>query len=145
MHETMWSGGYGMWFGGHWLFMLLWIAIILPPFWKIFSKAGFSGWLSLLIFVPLVNLVVLYIVAMWISGVMQGLMWRATNAMDGTLTYSFVESVQASYPFWFMRFVGGLFIVAGMILMAVNCYRTIRAGSPTEEVIDDVKPATQAA
>ena len=48
MHETMWSGGYGMWFGGHWLFMLLWIAIILPPFWKIFSKAGFSGWLSLL-------------------------------------------------------------------------------------------------
>ncbi len=63
MHETMWSGGYGMWFGGHWLFMLLWIAIILPPFWKIFSKAGFSGWLSLLIFVPLVNLVVLYIVA----------------------------------------------------------------------------------
>ena len=56
MHETMW-------FGGHWLFMLLWIAIILPPFWQIFSKAGFSGWLSLLLLIPLVNLVVLYIVA----------------------------------------------------------------------------------
>ncbi|SMQ65621.1 cytochrome c oxidase cbb3-type subunit 1 [Pseudidiomarina planktonica] len=70
--------------------------------------------------------VVLYIVAMWISGVMQGLMWRAVNT-DGTLTYSFVEGVQASYPFWFVRFVGGLFIVAGMLLMAYNCYKTIRA------------------
>ncbi|MBG22004.1 MAG: cytochrome-c oxidase, cbb3-type subunit I [Idiomarinaceae bacterium] len=80
--------------------------------------------------------VVLYIVALWISGVMQGLMWRAVNAEDGTLTYSFVESVEASYPFWFIRFVGGLFIVAGMILMAVNCYRTIKAGKPTVETID---------
>ncbi|RUO55725.1 MULTISPECIES: cytochrome-c oxidase, cbb3-type subunit I [Pseudidiomarina] len=80
--------------------------------------------------------VVLYIVALWISGVMQGLMWRAVNAEDGTLTYSFVESVEASYPFWFIRFVGGLFIVTGMILMAVNCYRTIRAGKPTVETIN---------
>lgn len=91
--------------------------------------------------------VVLYIVALWISGVMQGLMWRAVNAEDGTLTYSFVESVEASYPFWFIRFVGGLFIVAGMILMAVNCYRTIRAGKPTVETIN-VAPreaATQSA
>ncbi|SFR40428.1 cytochrome c oxidase cbb3-type subunit 1 [Pseudidiomarina maritima] len=77
--------------------------------------------------------VVLYIVALWISGVMQGLMWRAVNATDGTLTYSFVESVVASYPFWFIRFVGGLFIVTGMVLMAVNVYRTIRAGKPTVE------------
>lgn len=81
--------------------------------------------------------VVLYIVALWISGVMQGLMWRAVNATDGTLTYSFVESVVASYPFWFIRFVGGLFIVAGMILMAVNVYRTIRAGKPTVEYVED--------
>ena len=80
--------------------------------------------------------VVLYIVALWISGVMQGLMWRAVNATDGTLTYSFVESVVASYPFWFIRFVGGLFIVAGMVLMAVNVYRTIRAGKPTVEYVD---------
>ena len=57
---------------------------------------------------------------------MQGLMWRATNA-DGTLTYSFVEGVQASYPFWTAA-IGGLFIIAGMLLMAYNCYQTIRAG-----------------
>ncbi|WP_411358447.1 cytochrome-c oxidase, cbb3-type subunit I [Pseudidiomarina salilacus] len=80
--------------------------------------------------------VVLYIVALWISGVMQGLMWRAVNAEDGTLTYSFVESVEASYPFWFIRFVGGLFIVAGMLLMAWNSYRTIKAGTATADYID---------
>jgi cytochrome c oxidase cbb3-type subunit 1 len=69
---------------------------------------------------------VLYIVAMWISGVMQGLMWRAVNE-DGTLTYSFVESLQASYPFYFVRFIGGCFFVAGMLLMLYNAYRTIKA------------------
>lgn len=89
--------------------------------------------------------VVLYIVALWISGVMQGLMWRAVNAEDGTLTYSFIESVEASYPFWFIRFVGGLFIVVGMLLMAYNTFRTIRQGSPTVEYVDlPAKPAKSA-
>ncbi|RUO22383.1 cytochrome-c oxidase, cbb3-type subunit I [Aliidiomarina iranensis] len=69
--------------------------------------------------------VVLYIVAMWISGVTQGLMWRAVNS-DGTLTYSFVESLEASYPFYFVRFVGGLFVVAGMLIMGYNVWKTIR-------------------
>src|SRR5690625_5390753 len=48
--------------------------------------------------------IVLYIVAMWVNGIMQGLMWRAFNE-DGTLTYSFVESVQASYPGYIVRFL----------------------------------------
>ncbi|MCL5051095.1 MAG: cbb3-type cytochrome c oxidase subunit I, partial [Firmicutes bacterium] len=70
--------------------------------------------------------VVLYIVAMWISGVMQGLMWRAVNS-DGTLTYSFVESLEASYPFYFVRFVGGVFVVAGMLIMGYNVWKTVRS------------------
>ncbi len=69
---------------------------------------------------------VLYIVAMWISGVMQGLMWRAVNS-DGTLTYSFVESVEASYPFYTVRFIGGFIFLAGMFLMAYNTYKTVTA------------------
>ncbi|QDP01208.1 cytochrome-c oxidase, cbb3-type subunit I [Thalassotalea sp. PS06] len=68
--------------------------------------------------------IVLYIVAMWISGVMQGLMWRAVNT-DGTLTYSFVQSLEASYPFYTMRFIGGCFVVIGFILMAYNMFKTI--------------------
>ncbi|NRA53385.1 MAG: cytochrome-c oxidase, cbb3-type subunit I [Gammaproteobacteria bacterium] len=69
---------------------------------------------------------VLYIVAMWISGVMQGLMWSAVNA-DGTLTYSFVESLQASKPFYLMRAIGGAFFLAGMFIMAYNVFKTVTA------------------
>ncbi len=67
--------------------------------------------------------VLLYAAAMWIAGVMQGLMWRATNA-DGTLTYSFAESVNATYPYYFIRLLGGLLVVAGMLIMAWNTWKT---------------------
>ena len=69
--------------------------------------------------------IVLYITAMWVSGIMQGLMWRAVNS-DGTLTYSFVESVEAMHPFYIIRFAGGLLFFAGAVVMAYNLYRTIR-------------------
>jgi cytochrome c oxidase cbb3-type subunit 1 len=68
--------------------------------------------------------VVLYIAAMWIAGVMQGLMWRAFEA-DGTLTYSFVESVKASYPFYVIRLLGGICYLGGMFLMAYNVFKTL--------------------
>ncbi len=70
--------------------------------------------------------IVLYITAMWISGIMQGLMWRAFDA-DGTLTYSFVESVQAMHPYYVVRFLGGLLYLSGMLIMAYNIARTIMA------------------
>ncbi|MFO1352404.1 MAG: cytochrome-c oxidase, cbb3-type subunit I [Gammaproteobacteria bacterium] len=68
--------------------------------------------------------IVLYISSMWIAGVMQGLMWRAVNS-DGTLTYSFVESVKATYPFYTVRFLGGLLFLIGMLIMAYNVWRTV--------------------
>jgi cytochrome c oxidase cbb3-type subunit 1 len=71
--------------------------------------------------------VVLYIAAMWVAGVSEGLMWRATNP-DGTLTYSFAEAVKATYPFLFIRFLGGVLYVSGMLLMAYNVFRTATAG-----------------
>ena len=70
--------------------------------------------------------VVFYIASMWIAGVMQGLMWRATNA-DGTLTYSFVEALNATYPYYLGRLIGGLLVFSGMLIMAVNMYRTWQA------------------
>jgi cytochrome c oxidase cbb3-type subunit 1 len=73
--------------------------------------------------------IVLYIAAMWIAGVMQGLMWRALNP-DGTLVYSFVESVKATYPFYVVRLLGGLLYLSGMLLMAWNVVMTVRAGRP---------------
>jgi cytochrome c oxidase cbb3-type subunit 1 len=80
--------------------------------------------------------IVLYIVAMWISGVMQGLMWRAVNT-DGTLTYSFVESLTASYPFYFIRFLGGVLVVAGFLLMAYNMFKTIGAKDGSLKPVDE--------
>jgi cytochrome c oxidase cbb3-type subunit 1 len=71
--------------------------------------------------------IVLYIAAMWIAGVMQGLMWRATNP-DGTLVYSFVESVKATYPFYVIRVLGGVLYLGGMIIMAWNTIMTVRVG-----------------
>ncbi len=71
--------------------------------------------------------IVLYIASMWIAGVMQGLMWRATNP-DGTLTYSFVESVKATYPFWTIRLLGGLLFLSGMLIMAYNMFLTMAGG-----------------
>lgn len=71
--------------------------------------------------------IVLYITAMWISGIMQGLMWRAVNS-DGTLTYSFVESVQAMHPFYIVRASGGALFLTGMLIMAYNISKTIARG-----------------
>ncbi|MCL4769511.1 MAG: cytochrome C oxidase Cbb3, partial [Burkholderiaceae bacterium] len=84
--------------------------------------------------------IVLYIAAMWIAGVMQGLMWRAVNA-DGTLTYTFVESVKASYPFYMIRVAGGVLYLTGMIIMAWNVWMTAISGRSVNVAIPAVKPA----
>ncbi|MBF1163647.1 cytochrome-c oxidase, cbb3-type subunit I [Dechloromonas agitata] len=75
---------------------------------------------------------VLYIASMWIAGVMQGLMWRAVNT-DGTLAYSFVESVKGSYPFWAIRWLGGVLFLTGMLIMAYNMFKTM-AGGKTQDM-----------
>jgi cytochrome c oxidase cbb3-type subunit 1 len=78
--------------------------------------------------------IVLYIAAMWIAGVMQGLMWRAVGA-DGALTYTFVESVKATYPFYAIRLLGGVLYLGGMLIMAWNVLQTILAGKTFEAAI----------
>jgi cytochrome c oxidase cbb3-type subunit 1 len=88
--------------------------------------------------------IVLYIAAMWIAGVMQGLMWRAVSE-DGTLTYTFVESVKATYPFYAIRLLGGVLYLAGMLVMAWNVYRTCVDSRPAEAAIPAVAPMGHAA
>ena len=86
--------------------------------------------------------VVFYIVSMWIAGVMQGMMWRATND-DGTLTYTFVESLAATYPYYLGRLFGGLLALTGMLLMAWNVWQTWRnaAVAPQPVIPPDVSQA----
>ncbi|MDJ0892869.1 MAG: cytochrome-c oxidase, cbb3-type subunit I [Gammaproteobacteria bacterium] len=78
--------------------------------------------------------IVLYIVAMWIAGIMQGLMWRALNE-DGTLTYSFVQSLEAMYPFYAVRLLGGALFLLGMFIMAYNVWKTVAGSKPTEVAV----------
>jgi len=73
--------------------------------------------------------IVLYIAALWIAGVMEGLMWRAIN-VDGTLTYTFVESVKAKFPYYFIRMLGGLLYLGGMVIMLWNVVKTATNGKP---------------
>ncbi len=75
--------------------------------------------------------IVFYITSMWVAGIMQGLMWRAVN-VDGTLTYSFVESVQAMHPFYIIRFLGGALFLLGSIVMCYNIYRTVAGTRPVD-------------
>jgi len=73
--------------------------------------------------------IVLYISAMWVAGIMQGLMWRAVNS-DGTLTYNFTESVEAMHPFYLVRLLGGIFFLTGMLIMTYNVWQTVRNAVP---------------
>lgn len=84
--------------------------------------------------------IVLYIASMWIAGVMQGLMWRAVNA-DGTLTYTFVEGVKATYPYYVIRFGGGLLYLSGMLMMAYNTFMTMRDTVAVDPRIPSLNPA----
>jgi len=72
--------------------------------------------------------IVLYIVAMWISGITQGLMWRTYNEM-GNLQYSFIDVLKASHPLYVVRALGGLFFLTGAGVMAYNFYKTIKTNS----------------
>jgi cytochrome c oxidase cbb3-type subunit 1 len=78
--------------------------------------------------------IVLYIAAMWIAGVMEGLMWRAVSP-DGSLTYTFIESVKAAYPFYTIRLLGGLLYLSGMLLMSYNVVKTISGSRAFEAPI----------
>ena len=69
--------------------------------------------------------ILLYITSMWVSGIMQGLMWRAYDKL-GFLSYSFVETVEAMHPYYIIRATGGLLFVLGGFIMAYNVWRTIR-------------------
>jgi len=69
---------------------------------------------------------VVYIAAMWIAGVMQGLMWRATGPENGTLIYSFVEALSATKPYYLFRLGGGLIVLSGMLVMGWNVFKTFR-------------------
>ena len=75
--------------------------------------------------------IVVYASAMWVSGIMQGLMWREYDA-NGFLVYSFAETVAAMHPYYVIRAFGGLLFLLGALIMVYNLYRTVRGNTPVE-------------
>lgn len=74
----------------------------------------------------------IYVFAMWNSGIIQGLMWR-TYSQDDTLTYSFVDTLVAMYPYYIARTIGGLFFLAGAIVASYNVWMTVRTPMPATD------------
>jgi len=105
------------------------VYVLVPRLWD--RKAMYSTYLINLHFWLATIGTVFYIASMWIAGVMQGLMWRAVNA-DGTLTYSFVEALSATFPYYVGRLVGGVLFLTGMLVMAYNVWMTLRHTEPRD-------------
>ncbi|MFN3469575.1 MAG: cytochrome-c oxidase, cbb3-type subunit I, partial [Novosphingobium sp.] len=80
--------------------------------------------------------IVFYAASMWVAGITQGLMWREYGA-DGYLVNSFVETVVALRPMFFLRALGGLLFLAGALVMVVNVWRTILGHSRDEAPMRD--------
>ncbi len=91
--------------------------------------------------------ILLYAVSMWVSGITQGMMWRAQNA-DGSLMYpTFVETLLAIKPMYWMRLTGGLMYLTGMVTMAYNLVRTVAGAKMVVTTVEVVrrKPAPEVA
>ncbi|HRE44205.1 MAG TPA: cytochrome-c oxidase, cbb3-type subunit I [Terricaulis sp.] len=78
----------------------------------------------------------IYVFAMWNSGIIQGLMWRTYNE-SGTLAYSFVQSLEAMHPYYVARAIGGVFFLLGALIGCYNIWMTIRAAGSEEALQDD--------
>lgn len=117
------------------------IYFLVPRLWKVqrlysYALVEWHFWIATLG-------IVLYITAMWVSGIMQGLMWRSYDHL-GFLQFSFIETVAAMHPFYVIRAVGGAMFLMGALIMAYNLWRTMRGEIRAEEQAA-VKPALVAA
>jgi cytochrome c oxidase cbb3-type subunit 1 len=88
--------------------------------------------------------IVVYAGVMWVSGIMQGLMWREYDD-QGFLVYSFAETSAAMYPYYVMRVAGGALYLVGMLVMIYNVYKTIRGDVRAEVPMGAEAPALKPA
>jgi cytochrome c oxidase cbb3-type subunit 1 len=124
-HNTDWTIGHVHSGALGWVSMITMgsLYVLVPRLYN--RKAMYSvGWINTHFWLATIG-TVLYIASMWVSGVMQGLMWRAVNP-DGTLTFSFIQEMEERFPYYVVRLLGGIIFFAGMLLMAWNVYKTIR-------------------
>lgn len=125
IHFTEWVPGHVHMGTMGWVSMVLFAGVyyILP---KIYGREVYS--------IPLANLhfwlvligQLIYSVSMWIAGVQQASMWHSMNA-DGSLTFTFVETLAQLYPYWTIRAVSGVIYLAGVLVFIYNLIMTARS------------------
>jgi len=130
-HYTDWTVGHVHAGALGWVAMITFGAIYasVPWLWK--REAMYSAKLVEVHFWLALSGTVIYVFAMWNSGIIQGLMWRTYNE-SGTLAYSFVDSLIAMHPYYIARAIGGLFFLLGAIVGLYNIWMTIRTAPQTE-------------
>lgn len=124
-HYTDWTVGHVHAGALGWVAMITFGALytLTPAMWK--RARMYSSALVEVHFWCAVIGTLIYVFAMWNSGIIQGLMWRTYND-SGTLTYSFIESLVAMHPYYIARTLGGLFFLIGAVVGTYNIFMTIR-------------------
>ena len=143
-HYTDWTVGHVHVGALGWVAMITFGAIYasVPSLWQ--RQSMYSGRLVEVHFWLAVSGTIIYIFAMWNSGIIQGLMWRTYNE-SGTLSYSFVDSMVVMRPYYIARAIGGLFFLIGAIVACYNIWMTIRTAPRTaDEAVADVPDAVLA-
>ncbi|MFZ9935641.1 MAG: cytochrome-c oxidase, cbb3-type subunit I [Luteolibacter sp.] len=133
-HYTDWtighvhSGALG-WNGFMAAGMFYWLA---PRLWKTklwsTTLANFHFWIGTVG-------ILLYVVAMWCAGIMQGLMLGQIDAGGTTLKYGFMETLESIQVFYILRSIGGTLYLAGFVLCAWNIWKTARSGAAHDESV----------
>lgn len=128
-HYTDWTVGHVHSGALGWVAMVAFGAIyyLVPRLWN--KKEMYSNKMIEIHFWVASVGILLYITSMWVSGIMQGLMWKTYDSF-GFLQYSFVESVEAMHPYYVVRAMGGVFFLIGALFMVYNIYKTIRGDVP---------------
>jgi len=88
--------------------------------------------------------IVLYAASMWVSGIMEGLMWREVDD-QGFLVNSFADTVSAKFPMYLVRSVGGVLYLGGALIMCWNMWMTIRGYVPVTQPVSKITPPANAA
>ena len=83
--------------------------------------------------------IVLYFSSMWIAGITQGMMWRATDEF-GSLQYSFIDTVTVLHPYYTIRAIGGTMYLIGVFMWAWNIYKTMTSGKQLEQEPQNATP-----
>ncbi|HCR85642.1 MAG TPA: cytochrome-c oxidase, cbb3-type subunit I [Alphaproteobacteria bacterium] len=139
-HYTDWTIGHVHSGALGWVAFISFGAIyhLVPVLWNK-TKLYSNKLVSIHLYIATIGIVV-YISAMWVSGIMQGLMWKAYNEM-GFLTYSFVESSAAMFPYYVIRAFGGILFLIGGLIMVYNLIKTVTCGEDKEKNSNTIEGA----